>query len=59
MHAEAMLLIDHHEAEIAEGDALLKDRMGADEDIDVAFLQRPNETRALAAALASRQQGDA
>ena len=29
-----MLLVDHREAEIGEGDALLKQRMGADRDID-------------------------
>ena len=40
MHAEAVLLVDDDQAEIAEGDALLEQRVGADEDIDAAVLQR-------------------
>ncbi len=34
--AEAMLLVDHREAEVLVGDLLLEDRMGADEDVDRA-----------------------
>ena len=34
--AEAMLLVDHREAEILVGDRLLEDRVGADQDVDRA-----------------------
>ena len=40
MHAETMLLVDHREAEIAERDALLEQRMGADDDVDFARRER-------------------
>ena len=36
MHPEAVLLVDDREREIAERDVLLKQRVGADEDMDVA-----------------------
>ena len=36
LHAEAMLLVDHREAEVAEGDFVLHQRMGADGDMDGA-----------------------
>ena len=34
--AEMLLLVHHHEAEIAELDLLAEDRVGADDDIDAA-----------------------
>ncbi len=34
--AEALLLIDNHQAEVFEGDVFLKNAMGADQDIDTA-----------------------
>ena len=34
--AEPVLLVDHREREIAEGDAFLEDRVGADEYVDLA-----------------------
>ena len=40
VHAEAMLLVDHREAEIGEIDALLEQRMRADRDVDLARRQR-------------------
>ncbi len=40
MHAEAMLLVDHGEAEVAELDALLKQRVRADGDVDLAGGER-------------------
>ncbi len=39
MHAEAVLLVDDGEREIVEGDVLLEQRMGADQEIDVAERQ--------------------
>ncbi len=36
MHAETMLLVHHGEAEVVKADALLKERMGADDDVDRA-----------------------
>ena len=59
MHAETMLLVDHDQAEIAELDALLKESVRADENIDAALFERGEDGLALAAALASREQGDA
>ena len=35
-HAEAVLLVDHHEAEVLEGDVLLQQAVGADHDVDGA-----------------------
>ena len=40
MDAEAMLLVDDGEAEIAEDDALLKQRVRADGDVDLARRER-------------------
>ncbi len=48
MHAEAVLLVDDHEGQIAELDRLLEQRMGADEDVDVALFQRPKDGVAFA-----------
>ncbi len=59
MHAEPMLLVDHDQAEIAELDALLEESVRADQNIDLSFFQRGKNGLALAAALASREQGDA
>ena len=59
MHAEAMLLVDDGEAEIGEGDALLKQRMRADGKIDLAFRERRQRPVALGGLVAAGQQGDA
>ena len=39
MHAEAVLLVDNGEREIVERDLFLEQRMGADQQIDVAERQ--------------------
>jgi hypothetical protein len=36
-HAEAVLLIDDHQAEALEDDVLLQQAVGADDDVDLAF----------------------
>ena len=36
MHAEAVLLIDHGEREIMEGDVFLKKRMGTEQKVNIA-----------------------
>ena len=35
-HAELVLLVDHHQAELGERDVLLDDRLGADDQVDLA-----------------------
>ena len=40
MHAEAVLLVDDGEREIAERDIVLEQRMGADDEIDIAGGER-------------------
>ena len=59
MHPETMLLVDHHQAEIAELDGLLEQRVRADEDVDASRFQLGKDGLALAPALASREQSDA
>ena len=36
MNAEAMLLVDNSEREVAKGNVILKKRVRADNDIDIA-----------------------
>ena len=45
MHAEAVLLVDHHEREVAERDRLLEQRVRADQNVDVAVLRARRESR--------------
>ena len=59
MHAEPVLLVDHREREVAERDLLLKQRMGADEKIDLAPREPVEHLGALAPALASCEDRDA
>ena len=59
MHAEAMLLVDDDQAEVFEGDLLLEQRVRADQDVDVARLERVEDLGALASALAAREQRNA
>ena len=59
MHAEAVLLVDDRQRQIVEGDVLLEQRMGADEDVDVAEREPVEDGLALAAALAAGEDGDA
>ncbi len=55
MHAEAVLLVHHREREIAELDLLLEQRMGADQQMDVAEGELFEHFAAFAAALAAGQ----
>ena len=59
VHAEAVLLVDDGQREIVEDDVLLKQRMGADHDVDVAEREAIENGLALAAALAAGEDGDA
>ena len=59
MHAEAMLLVDDGEREIVERDLFLKQRVGADQQIDVAEREPVENRLALAAAFAAGEDGDA
>ena len=45
LHAEMLLLVDDQQAEIGELDALGEQRVGADDDIDVARLRAPPSPR--------------
>ena len=58
MHAEAVLLVDDGEREIAERDVLLEQRVGADQQIDVAEREPFEQFVALAAALAAGEDRD-
>ena len=59
MHAEAMLLVDHHQREVAEFDRLLKQSVRADENVDAALGKRGKDRLALSALLAAAEEGDA
>ena len=59
MHAEAVLLVDDGEREIVERDVVLEQRVGADQQIDVAEREPVEDGLALAAALAAGEDGDA
>ena len=58
VHAEAVLLVDDGEREIAERDLLLEQRVGADQEIDLAEREPVERLAALAAALAAGEDGD-
>ena len=57
-HAEAMLLVDDGEAEIGEGDALLKQRVGADDNVDLARSPARRASRAARRLVAAGEQGN-
>ena len=59
MHTEAMLLVDDGEREIVERDFLLEQRVGAEQEIDIAERQPVENGFALAAALAASENLDA
>ena len=59
MHAETVLLVDNGERQIVEGDIFLKQRVRADDKVDIAGGERRKDLRALAAALAAGEDGDA
>ena len=48
VHAEAMLLVDDREREIAERDLVLEQRMGADQQIEFAGFEPRQDVGALA-----------
>jgi len=48
LHPEPLLLVDNHEAELVELDGLTQKRMGADDDIDLASLEPPEDVSSLA-----------
>ena len=55
---EAVLFVDHDHGEIAIGDLVLKDRMGADHDVHTAVEQPHQRCLAHPALVATRQQRD-
>ncbi len=59
MHAEAMLLVDDGEREVVKGDAFLKQRMRADQQVDVAEREAVEKGLAFAAAFTTGEDGDA
>ena len=59
MHAEAMLFIDHGEREIVEGDVFLKQRVGADQKVDIAKHETIQDLLAGGPAFAAGQDGNA
>src|SRR3974390_927405 len=59
MHPEAVLLVDDGDREIAESDLVLKQRMRADDEIDLAECEAVEDVLPFAAALASGERGDA
>ena len=59
MHAETMLLIHHRVSQIAKDHALLKDRVGAHENVDLPCGQRRQRPVAFGDLVASRDEGEA
>ena len=59
VHAEAVLLVDDGEREIVKRHVVLKQRVGADDEIDIAGGERRQNLRAFAAALAAGEDGEA
>ena len=53
-----MLLVDDSERQIVERDIILKQRVGADDKIDVASGERGQDVLALTAALAPGENGE-
>ena len=56
MHAEAMLLVDDRQRQVAERHVVLKQRMRADDDIDLAGGELRQDLRPFAPALAPGEQ---
>ena len=59
LDAEAVLLVDHDEAEIAKADPVLDQRMRSDQYVDLAREQTLGEFRALLLLRRAGQQADA
>ena len=57
-HAEAVLLIDHHEPELLEHDGILQQRVRTDEDVDVSELQCGEQASPFGGLGASCEQAD-
>ena len=57
LDAEAVLLVDHHDAEAGEPHAFLDERVGADDDVDRAVGQAGQEVAPLGSGHPVRQQG--
>jgi len=53
-----MLLVDHHQAEVAEPDVLREQAMGADHDVDLALRERFDHRLLLARGAEARQHVD-
>ena len=58
VHAEAVLFVDDGQGEIVERHLVLKQRMGAEQQVDVAEREPVEDFRARAAALAPGEDGD-
>jgi len=58
-HAEAMLLVDHGQRQRLEHDVVLDQRMGADQEIDLAGHEPAQDIAALLALLPSGEDRDA
>ncbi len=58
MHAEPVLLVDHRKAEITEHNIILKQRMGADGNVDLARSQLLAQRCPLRCTVAPREQCD-
>ena len=59
VHAEAVLLVDDGERQIVKRDVFLKQRVGADQEIDIAERKTIEDLLTPGAALAAGQNGDA
>ena len=59
VHAEAVLLVDDGERQVAERDVVLEQRVGADQQVELADGEPLQRLVALLAALAAGQDGDA
>ena len=58
MHAETVLLVDDRQRKIAERHFVLKQRVGADEQVEFAGLEPRQDLGALAPALAAGEDRD-
>ncbi len=58
-HAEAVLLVHHHQAQILEAHIVLQQAMGADDDVDLAVAQVFQQGGLLLGGAHARQAGDA
>ena len=58
LDAKAVLLVNHDKAEILIGHAVLKNRVGADEDIDISVDETHQQSLTLASLGTSRQERD-